>query len=765
MANKTKSVRTKSTGTVSLKLNELHQFFGGLDLSNRPTKPYSQVEWVWICVNKIIDVCGDIQLLLTTADDKIVESGPVYDFLFNRKELPISRLISETVGYYTLYREVHWIFTDKDGVAPNSLIIAGPKQCQPEIVNGVVVGYKLFTAGGQIIPLFLDDVWPIMNFNPDIKYHGIGPTEAGELSISANHQATQFNEATLRNGAKPGTLLVAPAGVKLDDAEKRALKAQFDSEHGGARQAGKTFLATGGLDVKSFGQTMAELQMIDLRKYDASTICTMFGVPSEIVSLNSEAQYAHGPATQRFILYTIAPMLSFISQNLTLGILYNFRYKQHNAVEIKQSKFYCGQRIELKQKELYRRTKLKAILAGQNLFAYFDIESHPAIQEMQRDKTEKVLKYAERGIPINQIINSYDLPFDTSQIPWGNEHWISPALVPARWLMDAGPEGMTEPPLPEGGDEEPKKNNSVNPVANKENDSVADLEKDNEIRKLRIWSNWTRSWAGIEREYTEAMRKFFVRQQREILDKLNSAMSELKTQDLKLKTKDDEVVARIVFDLKKEGDKIRAINQTFFDKASELGIRQAASEAGLIGEDLIKFVESAKRNTAIRRALLIQSLKIESVNATTQRILANQLREGLDSGEGLNDLTARVKKVLGSNRSRAQSIARTQTGGAVSSGRHVGMQEAGIEGKIWLDAHDTNVRDLHIQAGKTYAKAIPLNEPFVIGGDFLMHPGDPGASAANIVNCRCVELAGKVGESKAAVFQRYEKCYFTEPRQ
>lgn len=786
MAKKTiRQSKTKSTDTINLPLSQWGKLWDmGFNIggNGRPAKPYNQVEWVWKCVNIIIDTCKSIQMLLTTADDKIVESGPVYDFLFSRPQLPFSKFISETVGYYSLYREVYWIFlSPKDGVAPIDILVAGPKQCIPEIINGVVVGYKLITQGGRITPLFTEDVWPIMNFNPDIKYEGVGPTEAGELSISANFQGTQFNEAVLRNGAKPGTLLVTPAGVKLDEDEKRFLKAQFDSEHAGARKAGKTFLATGGLDVKNFGQTMAELQMIDLRKYDASTICAMFGVPTELVNLNSEAQYAHGPATQRFILYTIAPILSFIAENITLGILYNFRFKSFSAVEAKQSRIYCGQRIDLKQKESFRRTKLKAIQSNQKLFAYFDIESHPAIQQMMLDKAEKVLKYVINGVPLNQVVDAYDLPFDTTKMPHGDHHWISPALCPANWVLDAGPEGFVNPPLPEGqpDDEEtkPEKNLQSAEAQRKPSDcqvfssskeKTEREEKENEARKLRIWNNWTKSWAGIEREYTSAIRLLFVRQQSEILKKLTAALKESKhsvTSVSSVAKDTDEVIARVVFDLQKEGNKIRAINQTFFEKASELGIRQIASEAAITGDALTQFVETAKRSAAIRRTLLLQARRIESVNATTQRMLANQLRQGLDKGEGLNDLTERVKKVLGSNRQRAQSIARTQTGGAVSGGRHVGMQQAGIEGKIWLDAKDENVRDLHVQAGKQYSKAIPINEPFVIGGDFLMHPGDPGASPANVINCRCVELAAKVGESKSKVFERYEKILFTEPRQ
>ncbi len=762
---KRKTTNKSTDGEVRINLSQAQSFFDlGFDFGGsrgRPNKPYHQVEWVWKCINILIDTCKSIQMMLTTGEDKIVESGPVYDFLFQNKSMPFSKFISETVGYYSLYRTVYWIFAAKDGIAPSKILVAGPKECQPVIESGVVVGYKLYTAGGEIIPLFLEDVWPITNFNPDYyqNYTGVGPTESGELSISANHQATQFNEAILRNGAKPGTLLIAAAGVKLDDAERRALKAEFDTQHGGARQAGKTFLATGGLDVKNFGQTMAELQMIDLRKYDAATICTLFGVPAEMVNLNSEAQFAHGPATQRFILYTMAPILSFIAENITLGILYGYRFKEHTAVDIKQSKIYCGQNILLRQKEFYRRIKLKAIQSGQSVYAFFDVESHPAMQEMQLAKAEKVLKYVQNGVPLNQIVDAYDLPFDTTKMPWGDEYLVSPALVPARWIIDAGPGALTEPPLPEGGT---PADNAPAPKEFKEMDEAE--EKDDETRKLRIWNNWKNSWAEIEKEYTVAMRQFFLRQKRELLDKLNSVMTPAKSQ--KAEPDKNEVIARVVLDLKKERNKIIAINKIFFDKASELGIRQIASEAGIAaGEVLTGLVETAKRDYAVRQALIIQSQKISDLTANEQRAISNSLQEGLDSGEGLNDLTDRLKNYFSGNLKKAQSVARTQVGSAVSAGRQAGMVHTGIELKIWLDSHDNNVRKSHRDAGKEYANGIPVKEYFLVKTptglkEAMMQPGDPHGSAANVINCRCVALSAKSGESKGACLARYEKVKF-----
>ena len=725
----------------------------GLDInlnknSGRPGKPYSQVEWVWICVNLIIDVCNSIQMVLSNSNDEVVESGDAYNFLFRNQDMPFTQLLSETVGFYSLYRQVYWIFADKQLLSPKSIIVAGPEQCRPVIKQGELVGYELHTNSGKKVPLFLEDVWAITNFNPDSNFLGTGPLTAGRMAINSSYQATQYNEATLANGARIGTMLTTPPGVKLDADEKRALVAQFDGTHKGARQAGKTFLATGGLEVKTLGQTMAELQMIDLRKYDAGTICALFRVPPEIVSLNPEAQYTHGPATQRFVMYTIAPMLSFIAQHLTLGILHTFRFKSTKGVSIENAKSFGGSRLPISRKYSYRQAKIKAIQSNQGLFGWFDVESHPAIQEMERDKIEKVMSNVKYGVPLNQIIEVYDLPFDTSQIPWGNEHFVSPALMPARWIIEAGPDGLTEPSLPEGGDEpEDKDDKSISVPSDTDI-----LEKADDAAKLRIWKNWVISWAGIEREYKEAMRKFFVRQQRQLLGELKKALGQNKTIN---KDQTDEVIARVVLDLKKENGKIKIINQTFFEKSSELGIRQVASEVGLSTETIKDFVETTKRNTAIRQALAKQAQNIKGINKTTQNTIARTLRQGLEKGESINGLTERIKNTLGTNRKRALSIARTQTAGAIGSGRHAGMKHAGVKLKIWLTSGDSNVRPSHKDAGKRYAKGIALDKPFVIDGDFLMHPGDPNASPGSIINCRCVELMGK-SKGKSIDYSRVE---------
>jgi uncharacterized protein with gpF-like domain len=56
--------------------------------------------------------------------------------------------------------------------------------------------------------------------------------------------------------------------------------------------------------------------------------------------------------------------------------------------------------------------------------------------------------------------------------------------------------------------------------------------------------------------------------------------------------------------------------------------------------------------------------------------------------------------------------------------------------KEWVAGLDDRTRDDHAAAS---GQQVKFEEPFIVGGDLMMHPGDSsmGASSTNIVNCRC----------------------------
>jgi HK97 family phage portal protein len=740
---------------ISLKLSQLAQLWDkGLDVNGtrkgRPSQPYSQVEWVWICVNLLIDTCRTVPLMLSNANDEVLESGPLYNYVYSKQ---FSRLFQETLGFYILYREVYWITLDSSGMTPTSILVVGPNSCRPVIEKGVLVGYALQIGGKETI-LLLEDVYVIKNFNPYDTNRGCGPLNAGEMSISTAYQAMQYNESLLANGARLSVGLTVPQGVQLSPEEIQKLKREFSSKHAGAANAGKVLLMQGITDVKTFSQTMADLQMVDMSKFTANTICALFNVPPEVVGLNNEAQYAHGPATQRLILYGVSPLLDAISTALDEGIIQKYKFKsvQNKFVDFAKSAI-AATRFPLRCRALYRRAKAQAVMAGQSIFAWFDIASHPAIQEMMRDQIAKIIPMVEKGVPINQLIDAHDLPYDTSSMPWGNDWWIPMGQVPARFVLEGGLEAFSGPVLPEGqtDDEDETLPPANAPKEDEEKKSFEDAEKASAAD--RVWNRYIASFAPIEKAYSDQVRQYFRRQRMELVGKLKAALGESKS----IKADANQIVARVVFDLVSENKKLRVINRIFFERASDLGIAQAESEvAGLKGEPLKDAVKRVRLSAVMRNSLQVSSESVSKVNAVSKKRIAVQLRQGLEAGEGLPELTDRIAGVLDTSHARANLIARTQVSGAVSSGRFAGMKDAGVEKKGWLTARDGAVRPDHKQAGIDYADGIPIDQPFKVGGDTLMYPGDPAGSAAQIANCRCMTIARLLAGGKTMNIADYD---------
>jgi Phage Mu protein F like protein len=94
------------------------------------------------------------------------------------------------------------------------------------------------------------------------------------------------------------------------------------------------------------------------------------------------------------------------------------------------------------------------------------------------------------------------------------------------------------------------------------------------------------------------------------------------------------------------------------------------------------------------------------------------------------------------NASRAETIARTEIIGASRTGQYEGDRQSGIViGKQWFSAHQDRTRHGHREAD---GQIVAFDEPFIVdnaqgSGEELMFPGDAsrGATASNIINCRC----------------------------
>lgn len=135
-------------------------------------------------------------------------------------------------------------------------------------------------------------------------------------------------------------------------------------------------------------------------------------------------------------------------------------------------------------------------------------------------------------------------------------------------------------------------------------------------------------------------------------------------------------------------------------------------------------------------------------------LITHELATGINSGEGIPELRARIDTVLsttGSERwpNRATVIARTETIGALNAGRADAFQavaeETGEElERVWLATDDNRTRHTHDEAD---GQRVPLTSPFLVGGFELRFPGDPLGPPQEVIQCRCTMLLVEPGES------------------
>jgi hypothetical protein len=128
---------------------------------------------------------------------------------------------------------------------------------------------------------------------------------------------------------------------------------------------------------------------------------------------------------------------------------------------------------------------------------------------------------------------------------------------------------------------------------------------------------------------------------------------------------------------------------------------------------------------------------------TVYDTIAATIARGAGNGDSIPTIASRVSTVLTATgteewRNRATTVARTETISALGAGRadaHAAVAEVlgpdGLE-QQWLSTLDARTRLHHAAAD---GLRTPVGQPFVVGGEPLMYPGDPAGSASNVINC------------------------------
>lgn len=177
------------------------------------------------------------------------------------------------------------------------------------------------------------------------------------------------------------------------------------------------------------------------------------------------------------------------------------------------------------------------------------------------------------------------------------------------------------------------------------------------------------------------------------------------------------------------------------------GMLQAKTREKAAKEDEFDAVVQSRLR---RKSLFHASLAVGTTKDEMQKLLSEAVAEG----QSVQQLAGRINDYFKVNsRKRSLVIARTEMTDTINDGTLHVLQREGYARKEWITNLDGRERAAHRAAN---GQVVGMHEPFTVGGELAMSPGDDSLSPGNRCNCRCrIVAAGLPDDRKAALSRAF----------
>jgi len=345
------------------------------------------------------------------------------------------------------------------------------------------------------------------------------------------------------------------------------------------------------------------------------------------------------------------------------------------------------------------------------------------IDEFQRSQT--ALNYYNIGIPVNAIIESFDLPFEAVE---GGDVPKAAGNVNGQSNFNTG-----NAPATPGGKTAPAPT-SLKKLKEPDNSAIKDAE----------WKAFDRKIASREQDMVMSLRSFFRGQKNRVIKAFQDNAGKLIHQHVGKADGKPSIDIDLIFNAAKEQERMRKttdsfISGTYYDFAVSAG-KRAKPEFDFTLKDprALDWIDG-------KQLKLVREVTDYTKEQLTDAIVDSvheAVAEGFDASETIKEITARIEDTYQfAAEGRAERIARTEVISASNAGSLEGMSQAGVEYKEWLDSRDERVRDSHKNLGGT---VVPVDQDFISDtGAHLGFPGDPDGPPDEVINCRCTILSAR----------------------
>lgn len=602
-----------------------------------------------------------------------------------------------TAMWMALAGEAFWILTGPDmarlgpNETPTNIWALSPRLFEPWIRDNALVGWQFSGSTSRSHRLFNSislEMHEVVQFkfpNPHDPLRGFSPLSPVANGISTDLAIEQHNRALLENNAEPGGIFMSEEAMDPDEEEK--FRNDWNERHQGPRNRRRIEILTGIKFVPTaFGPE--DMQFQEQRRWNREEILAVMGVPKSVVAVTEGLNFAI-QRSQDFNFWDkrLLPMIRIFEDTVD-------------------------------QTVFFKETD--------NIVGAFDLSGVEALREGTSAKIEQATQLASPPLHMPPDLAYRIVGLAVPEYEGGDVALVPPLLAPAEDVA-GGFGGFPDAQFFDQ-DRKPSKQPRKQPrrvtrSLNRWRELIEQVQIPSERKFRRAWRQWVRERRDIALAAIDAL-----------TDEAN--LSPLSA--FALAKQSPEEIEGLLEELDAMRGALRSRVRPVYSGASSLTI-DSAIEGELGGVSTFE-TDDPRFLQVIDDA---EKLLVDSTSNTLRNQVLRTVRMGVQEGETIGEIRARVARVfdIAASSSKTLQVARTASASFMNRTRNTVFSLSGIEERNWQTAGDEVVREDHVAFGNAGAHDAGFNWLDVVGkAGILEYPTDPRAPADQVINCRCVEI-------------------------
>lgn len=516
----------------------------------------------------------------------------------------------------------------------------------------------------------------------------MAPLQASRYAITLAVMGDRQNLAFLKNGAVPAHVITTTEFASDD--ERKAFRDGWNANYRGPDNAGKPRFhevddqgegpVGEAIDIQTLGVSNRDSQFVQAHLQSLKEIAWGLGVPWSKIDA-AERTYSNAEAEERvWLTERVVPFLETLADEINLRL---------------------------------------APMLGSEV-GWFDLSGEEALRPAPRFTASDGVTLWSAGLATAAEVRGEVGLDPDAELPAPVEPPAPEALPPAEPDVEDD-----QPALPPArarrAPTKPREERGLTP-------------EEQEVRRTTIWRRNDAALRGLEARFTRAWADYFTKQAKAVVGQLTGKRTATR---LTAASTARELRADLGIGGPLDPSEIARWRAAALDladlmhtAASTAGVTRVNNAFGVSFDLEAPFVQDFIRARANQLA--------GQVTDTTYSAIQQALADGVSQGLSIDDLAVEVQHVFDvASRSRAQTIARTEVISASNGSASLAAAQLPADvaaGQEWISTRDERTRDDHADAD---GQVVAMGNPFDVGGEALLYPGDPAGDGGNVINCRC----------------------------